>query len=430
MLNIPPKKEGLGLDTHEELKALNRILVHCRNSAFYRDRIPNLPLKSWQEFKAIPITTKADLRQHSPFGLLAVPRSRLYQYHESFGTTGIPISSWFTREDIEDTAKILQVWGGGFNPHDIILIRFPYAISSPAHLVQAAAQAQGACVIPASSRSTVSPFPRIVNMLQKLKVTVIAGLPLQMVLIAETAELMGFNPRESFPELRAIFTAGEALPAPRRQLLEDIWGKPVFDHYGMTEFGPVVVDCAYQTPHPQGDYFYMEILKDDLESDAKPGEIGFLIITTLKRQGSPLIRYMTGDRAQMTESTCSCGRKNVLKIRGRQEDTIKVDDRLFDRWDLEEMVAQLPGKRFWAAGPIAGGIHIIAEQEKTEDQMEKELRDLLEQKYRLRLKIEVVPPGTLYDRSELLDIGVVGKPQYIYTAAEMEQKAYLKSART
>ncbi|CFX77989.1 AMP-dependent synthetase/ligase [Syntrophomonas zehnderi OL-4] len=418
------------MDTHKELESLNRILAYCQNSAFYRDRIPNHALKTWQEFKALPLTTKADLRKHSPFGLLAASPNLLYQYHESFGTTGIPISSWFTREDIEDTVKILQAWGGGFNPHDIVLIRFPYAISSPAHLVQAAAQAQGACVIPASSRSTVSPFPRIVNMLQKLKVTVIAGLPLQMVLIAETAELMGLNPRDSFPELRAIFTAGEALPAPRRELLENIWGKPVFDHYGMTEFGPVVVDCACQVPHPQDDYFYLEILKDDLKSEVEPGEIGFLVITTLKRQGSPLIRYMTGDRAQMTEWICPCGRKVILKIRGRQEDIIKVDDRQFDRWDLEEIVSQLPGRRFWAAGPIKEGIHIIAEQEKSEDQIGKELHDLLEQRYRMKLKIDIVPAGTLFDRSELLDIGVVGKPQYIYTAAEMEQMAYLKSART
>ncbi len=169
---------------------------------------------------------------------------------------------------------MFQDWGVRINQEDTVLIRYPYAISSPAHLLQAAAQAQGACVIPASSRSTVSPFPRIVNLLQKLEVTVLAGLPLQMVLIAETAELLGLNPREAFPHLRAICTAGEALPDPRRKLIEKIWGKPVFDHYGMTECGPLVLDCEYQTPHTQDDYFYYELLADDLHSEVNPGDVG------------------------------------------------------------------------------------------------------------------------------------------------------------
>lgn len=418
------------MSTYEQLEAINRILEHSKNSAFYKGRIPDLPLQTMLEFKNIPLTTKADLRQHSPFGLLAVPRSRLYQYHESFGTTGTPVSSWFTREDIEDIARVLAEWGVKFNQNDTVLIRFPYAISSPAHLVQAAAQAQGACVIPASSRSTVSPFPRIVNLLQKLEVTVLAGLPLQMVLIAETAELMGLQPRQAFPHLRAICTAGEALPEHRRQLIEDIWGKPVFDHYGMTEFGPVVVDCEYQVSHPQDDYFYCELLGEDLQSEVKPGETGFLVVTTLKRRGSPLVRYMTGDRAQMIESECKCGKRIVMQLRGRQEDTLMVNERILDRWDLEDIVAKLPCRRFWAAGPTRAGIHFVVEQERSEDKISTEMIKLLEERYQMELEIEVVPQGSLYDRSELLAIGVVGKPQYIYTAEEMQQKAYLKSSRT
>ncbi len=418
------------MQTQEQLAAINRTLAHCRNAAFYKKRIPQHPLASLEELKKIPLTTKANLRQHSPFGLLSVPRSELYQYHESFGTTGIPVSSWFTREDIEDIANVLKDWGVKFQQNDRVLIRFPYAISSPAHLVQAAAQAQGACVIPASSRSTVSPFPRIVNLLQKLEVTVLAGLPLQMVLIAETAEILGLNPRKDFPHLRAICTAGEALPKPRRQLIESIWGKPVYDHYGMTELGPVIVDCEYQVPHIQDNYFYCELLGNDLQSEVKPGDIGYLVITSLRRRGSPLIRYITGDRARLIEGECSCGKNTSMQIQGRQEDRITVNDREMDRWDLENIVAALPCRRFWAAGPSKGGIHLVVEQENSDDKIGNELIEILENRYRMKLMIEIVPRGALYDRSELLAIGVVGKPQYIFTAEEMEQKAYLNLVRT
>lgn len=412
------------------LESLNCVLKRCKNTAFYSSRIPEEPIQSIEEFKRIPLTTKADLRRASPFGLIAVSRSRLFQYHESFGTTGIPVSSWFTRKDIEDVNRVFQSWGVGISPEDIVLIRYPYAISSPAHLFHRAAQAQGACVIPASSRSTVSPFPRIIDLLRKLEVSVLAGLPLQMILIAETAELLGFNPRDDFPHLRAICTAGEALPEPRRELIEQIWGKPVYDHYGMTECGPLILDCKYQTPHHQEEFFYYEILADDLQRDVKPGEPGYLTVTTLRRQGSPLIRYLTGDRVRLLDKDCACGRKNTFQVCGRQEDLIKVNGRILDRTDLELIVAELPCRRFWAAGPSKEGINLVVEREKDTDRIELQQIQDLSEKYQSRLDIELLPKGSLYDRSELLAVGVVGKPQYIYTAEEMKQKAYLKSVRT
>lgn len=415
--------------SQERLEALNLVLERCSQAAFYSGRIPRNPLRSMEEYKCIPLTTKEDLRQASPFGLIAVARSSLYQYHESFGTTGVPVSSWFTRQDIEDINRVLRDWGVKLKQEDIVLIRFPYAISSPAHFVQAAAQAQGACVIPASSRSTVSPFPRIITLLRKLEVTVMAGLPLQMLLIAETAEMMGYDPKLDFPYLRAICTAGEVLPLPRRQLIEQVWGKPVFDHYGMTETGPMILDCEYQVPHAREEYFYYEILADDLQNEVNPGEIGQLVVTTLRRQGNPLIRYLTGDRARLVHMECKCGRRNSLQILGRQEDTITLNDRVLDRWDLEQLIAELPSRRFWAAGPAAEGIHLVVEQEREGDQIDAALLASLENKYHLKLKIELAAKGALYDRSELLAISAVGKPQFIYTEQEMEQEVYLKSSR-
>ncbi|MEW6173973.1 MAG: AMP-binding protein [Bacillota bacterium] len=417
------------MDPHEKLRLLNEVLEGCKASLFYRDRIPGRPLRSFKELKRIPLTTKQDLRRCSPFELLCVPRAAICQYHETYGTTGPPVSTWFTKHDLKDNAKEITRCGISFNKEDTVLVRFPYAISAVAHMVHAAAQSKGACVIPASSRSTVSPFPRVVNLLKNLEVTILAGLPLQALLIAETAELQGLNPHEDFPHLRAILTAGEPLSGARRKLLQNIWGVPVFDIYGMAEIGTAVVDCEFGRPHSLEDYFVFEILDKDLKKDVKTGEMGYLVVTTLKKRATPMIRYLTGDLARIEEEDCACGRKICLEVRGRRDDAINVKGRLLDRWDFEDILSNLPCWRFWAAGPAPGGVHIVVEAEKAGDSVPRELIEMLEDKYGMRFRIEVVPKGTLYDRSELLAVAAVGKPQHIYSAPEMEQKAYIKGVK-
>ena len=414
----------------EKLKALNQLLEHCKVSPFYRERIPGHPLSSLEELKDIPLTTKEDLRNLSPMGLICVPLQEIHQYHETFGTTGVPVSTWFTREDLRYNAKEITMCGVDFNDDDIVLVRFPYSISAIAHMIHAAAQMKHACVVPVGARSAVSPFPRVIGLLQKLQVTVLTCLPLQAVLIAETAELLGKKPDQDFPALRAICTAGEPLSAGRRRLLQDIWGVPVFDIYGMAEIGTAVVDCEFGRPHPLEDYFVFELLDEDLKKEVKRGELGYLVVTALKKKATPIIRYLTGDRARFVEKECPCGASTSLEIRGRREDTVTVGDRVLDLWDLDEIVSHLPCRRFWVVGPAPDGLHFVVEAEREESGISPQLVNKLENKYKMKLYIDVVPRGTLYDRSDLLSVGVVGKPQYIYSAAEMGQKKYIKSART
>ena len=413
----------------ERLAALNRVLKHCRAAPFYRDRIPEKPLTSLSGLKRIPLTTKEDLRRASPFGLICIPRNEICQYHESFGTTGVPVSVWFSKDDLKDFAGQLTKWGVNFNQNDTVLVRFPYAISGIAHGTHTAAQLKNACVIAASSRSTVSPFPRVVDLMRKLQVTLLAGLPLQALLIAETAELLGYKPDRDFPHLRAIGTGGEPLFSGRKKMLEGIWGVPVFDHYGMTEIGAAVLDCEFGQPHPLEDDYIFELLDKDTKTDVKPGQVGYLVVTTLKRRATPIIRYLTGDRARVVERKCPCRKDMSLEIRGRREDTIAVGSRLLDLWDLQEIVSHLPCRRFWVVGPDSDGLRFIVEEEKTGDSVSTDRIRKLEEMCQLRLEVEIVPKGTLYDRSELLALGEVGKPRYIYSAEEVRKKAYLKSAR-
>jgi phenylacetate-CoA ligase len=405
--------------TAEKLVALNRVIRDSKKAPFYRQCLPEYPLSTLADLKKIPLTTKDDLRRHSPFGLLAVPRDELFQYHESSGTTGQPVSIWFTRDDVEHNARQIAQCGVRFRPSDIVLVRFPYALSAVAHMVHAAAQMHGACVVPASGRTSVTPFPRVVDLMRRLDVSVLTCLSLQAVMIAEVAEMMGLDPRKDFPGLRAICAAGETLPPGRRKLLEELWGVAVYDFYGMTEIGTAVVDCEAFVPHPLEEDFVFEILDDSLQADAPLGEFGYLVVTTLKKRATPMIRYLTGDRARFVEKRCACGRTTSLEIRGRKEDTMHIGDVQLDLWDLDSVVSRLPCRRFWAAAPMPGGVHMVVEEEKGQEQLPDGLTALLEHEFRMKWRIDIVPKGTLYDRKQMFEVGMLGKPRYLYTEKEI-----------
>lgn len=414
----------------ERLAALNRSLASARRSEFYRARLPGEPLKSLAELGHLPLTTKDDLRAASPFGLLCLPLDQVAQYHETFGTTGTPVSSWYTRRDLEANGEEIAR-AGGLNPAagDVVLIRFPYAISSAAHVFQEAFRQRGACVIPASSRSTVSPFTRIITLMSKLRVTILAGLPLQALLLAETATLMGLEPKRDFPALRAICTAGEPLSPARRRLISELWGVPVFNFYGLTELGNIAADCEHGHLHVAGDSFIVEILRDDLATLVEPGELGHLVVTSLRREASPAIRYLTGDRGRWLPGECPCGRGIVLELRGRGQDVVTVGTHQFDQWDLEEVVAALPFRKFWVAAPTERGLHLVVEQEPGRGPVSPAIVSALAERYGCEFAVDVVPPGTLYDHQELLAVAEVGKPRYLYTDAELRHGVHKRSAK-
>lgn len=327
--------------------------------------------------------------------------------------------------DVYENAKQIAQCGINFNEEDTVLVRFPYALSAVAHMVHSAAQLKNACVIPASGRTVSTPFPRIVDLMKKLDVSILSCLSLQAVMIAETAEILGFDPKSDFPSLRAICTAGEPLSPARRKLIEKIWGVPVYEFYGMTEIGTAVVDCEHFKSHFIEDDFIIEILDDSLTTEVKPGEFGNLVVTTLKKKATPMIRYLTGDRARMIPYSCECGKGYKIEIRGRKEDTLFINNRQLDLWDIEEIISYLPCRRFWCAGPHENGLQIIIEKEKESDFVSSTFIKLLEASFRVKLNIQLVPRGTLYDREQLLSIGLKSKPKYLFTEEEIQQKKYI-----
>jgi len=416
------------MNTQDKIAALNEVLNYAKTSPFYSTRIQNLPLHSLEDIKNIPFTTKSDLREQSPFGLLPTSSSSLSQYHESSGTTGTPVSVWYNEKDLDEITSGIASCGASFNESDIVLIRFPYALSTISHFVHRAVQRQGGCVVPADSRTTITPMSKVIDLVKRLNVTVLACISLQAIMLAEVAEMLGLNPKRDFPSLRAICTAGEPLTPFRRKLIEEIWGVPVFDNYGMTEVGTTMVDCSSQRLHVFEDYFHVEVLADDLKTDVKDGEIGNLVLTTLRKRATPMIRYVTGDLVQVVEHPCSCGRNRSFVIRGRKENLITVDRMSFDMHELEKMISPLPARRFWSAGKINSHLYIFIEKETKDDQVLGDYVDRLKEKYGVALSIILLDRGALYDRSDDLSFGMVAKPHYFLSTQETEN--LLKMSRS
>jgi phenylacetate-CoA ligase len=216
-----------------QLDRLRKTVARASHSIYYGPRLAGLQVDTLEDLRRLPLTPKEDARAASPLGLLAVESDRLFQYHESYGTTGTPTSSWLTRDDFQNYATQINHTAANLNSSDRLLVRFPYAISVPAHIVTHAAHNRGACVIPVSSRTAISPYMRVIDLLGKLQATVICCLPMEAIWLAETAQQMGKDPANDFPHLRGFLVAGELLSDARRSRIADLWHAEIYNLYGL-----------------------------------------------------------------------------------------------------------------------------------------------------------------------------------------------------
>lgn len=417
----PPKNMFLST---EELKALqltrlNQTLQRCRDSMLYQKKHAGYPLQieNLEEIARFPLTTKEELRKSAPMGTLSVPIEHVVEYHESFGTTGEPISVWLTARDFEQWTDQIEQCAIDFKPSDTVLVRFPYAISDPAHIVQSAAKKRGACVVPVSSRTVVSPHTRVIKLLLKLKATVIGCLPLEAIFLAETAKLMGYDPSKDFSHLRGFCVAGEMLTASRKQLIEKIWNTRVFNMYGTTENGNIAADCPQGSLHVAEDHFLLEVLDPITFKPVSLGERGILVVSTLTLEACPLVRYITGDIVTLRPAKgCACGRNGqILQHLGRYSDILDINGTTIIPGDLHEAILQAPGdliSSLWMIGVSMNSLVIRSESKHPEADVSPAV-NFLSRKLGVPVKLELVPIGGMFDRNKLLEVTPVIKPKYI-----------------
>jgi phenylacetate-CoA ligase len=408
-----------------QLERLQQTLERARRAPFFAERFAGKSVSSLDDLAGLPPTTKQDLRDASPFGAVAIPRTELFQYHESFGTTGAVVSSWLTRDDFEAYAHQINQCALDFRPGDLLVNKFPYAISVPAHIVKLAAQNRGACVVNASSLSSVCPYTRSLDLMRKLEASVLTCLPTEATLLGTAARAMGLDPGRDF-RLRAIGAAGELLTDSRRRRLEALWNCKVYNYFGTTETGNLASDCSAGQMHLAWDHFLFEVLDERTLQPLPPGQVGMPTVTTLTRQAMPLIRYVLTDWVRLeTDHHCPCGRRApIIRHFGRDINHFPFRGRRVSMSELEDRLFRLPVSAvgdIWMIVVTPGRVYFRVEAERPDAALYREAEQRVGAEMDLPLGIDPVPPGTLFPTEWLLEPALIGKPSYYCLVDSLDQ---------
>ena len=321
-------KEELEQLQLERLEAtLNRVYM---NVPFYRRKFDELgidtdSIRSFEDIRRLPFTTKDDLRNNYPYGLFAVPLREVVRIHASSGTTGMSTVVGYTKNDLKTWANLVArvLTAGGITKDDVIQIAFGYGLFTGGFGLHYGAERIGASVIPISSGNT----SRQIKIMQDFRTTALVCTPSYALLIAETIKEMGINVN-SLALKHGLFGAEPWSEAMRNEIQSKL-KITATDNYGLSEvMGPGVAgECLERNGlHINEDHFLVELIDPQTLEPAQPGEIGELVITTLTKEAFPVIRYRTRDLTRLLPDACPCGRRfrKMSRILGRTDDMLII----------------------------------------------------------------------------------------------------------
>lgn len=277
-----------------------------------------------EDIEKLPFTTKDDLRDNYPFGLFAVPLSEIVRIHASSGTTGKATVVGYTRKDIdvwaECVARCCAMAGLGRN--DIIQVAYGYGLFTGGLGGHYGAEHLGATVVPMSTGNT----QKLIDMMIDFGATGLMCTPSYLMHIAEVIEERGLKDKI---KLKATLNGAEPWTENMRKQIEERLGIEAHDIYGLSEImGPgVATDCHFHRGlHIFEDHFYPEIVDPKTLKPVPDGETGELVITTLTKEGIPMIRYRTKDLTSITHEKCECGRTTarISRFKGRSDDMLII----------------------------------------------------------------------------------------------------------
>lgn len=282
-------------------------------------------IRGIEDLSLLPFTTKQDLRDNYPYGLFAVPLSEIVRIHASSGTTGKPTVVGYTRQDIVNWSELMAraLTCGGTTKESVIQVAYGYGLFTGGLGVHYGAERIGASVIPISGGNT----KRQAMLMRDFGTTVLACTPSYALHLAETIEEMGIR-HDELKLTNGIFGA-EPWSESLRKELEEKLNISAIDIYGLSEvIGPgVASECQCKSGlHISEDYFIPEVVDPDTGETLEAGKVGELVLTTINKEGLPVIRYRTRDITSLNYEPCSCGRTHVRmnKLLGRTDDMLII----------------------------------------------------------------------------------------------------------
>ncbi len=285
-------------------------------------------IKSLKDLAKLPFVTKQDLRDNYPFGLLAVDKKDLIRVHASSGTTGKPTVVAYTKDDLKTWTECVSriACMGGASPSDMAQICFGYGMFTGALGLHYGLENIGATIVPSSTGNS----EKQIMYMKDFETTLLVATPSYALRLAEVANEMGIDPKKDL-KVKIGLVGSELLTDAMREEMHKAWGEDmlVTSNYGMSELmGPGVSgECEYMCGmHINEDFFIPEIINPETGEVLPDGEKGELVITCIKKDALPLIRYRTKDITRLYYDKCKCGRTfcRMENLSGRSDDMLKV----------------------------------------------------------------------------------------------------------
>lgn len=365
-------------------------------------------VSSQEEFEALPFSSKDDLRNAYPLGIQAVPDEEIVRIHSSSGTTGKPVIIPYTAKDVDDWAAMFArcYEVAGITKNDRIQITAGYGLWTAGIGFQAGCEKLGAMAIPMGPGNT----EKQIQMMQDLKSTVLTATSSYALLLAEEINKRGL--KDKIYLKKGVF-GSERWSKKMRKYIKDELGVELYDIYGLTEiYGPGIgINCEKESGiHYWDDYIYIEIIDPKTGKTLPDGEEGEIVITTLVKEGAPLLRFRTHDISRIIPEKCSCGRcyPRIDMIKGRSDDMFKVHGVNIFPSQVEELLQNIDGVSSEYSIAIAHDDEINkdimiltaeAEGRVNFEETAKKISEMFKSKIGVTPKITIVPVGTL-PRSE------------------------------
>ncbi len=332
--------------TKEQLALVNdRIRALVASGSFYGKKLKEAGIDhvdSPEDFVKLPFSEKSDLRDAYPLGLMTAPEDRIVRIHSSSGTTGKPVIIPYTAKDVEDWSIMFErcYRMAGLTNMDRIQITPGYGLWTAGIGFQAGAERLGAMVIPMGPGNT----EKQLTMMQDMKSTVLCSTSSYALLLAEEIEKRGIKQNI---HLRKGIIGSERWGEKMRTYISEKLGIELYDIYGLTEiYGPGIgINCEHNTGmHYWDDYLYLEIVDPATGEPVPDGEMGEIVITTLVKEGAPLIRYRTHDLSRIIPGECKCGSRfpRIGTVMGRTDDMMKIKGVNVFPAQIEEILKEFP----------------------------------------------------------------------------------------
>lgn len=332
-----------------QVEKLRKTIEVCLNSPFYGKRLGELgitpeSIQTVEDIRKIPFTTKADLRDNYPFGLVGGNMEEAIRIHSSSGTTGHPTVVVYSRHDIDSWANMIarNMYMVGCRKSDVFQNSSGYGMFTGGLGFQYGAEALGATTVPAAAGNS----KRQIMFIKDFGTTCLHAIPSYAIRLAEVFREEGVDPAST--KLHTLFIGAEPHTDEQRRRIERLLGVKAYNSFGMTEMnGPgVAFECKEQDGmHLWEDNYIIEIVNPDTLEPVPDGEIGEMVLTTLDRTMMPILRYRTRDLTRIIPGQCKCGRthRRIDRIKGRTDDMFIIKGVNVFPMQVEKILVKYPG---------------------------------------------------------------------------------------